>query len=97
MLYFIANETARTGKGTAVWKQVQTELKERDIAYKAFKTEHANHASELAEKISRLDDDDINIIVIGGDGTLNEVINGITDFEKVRLSLIPAGSGNDFA
>lgn len=97
MLYFIANETSRTGKGVAVWKQVQTELKERDITYKAFKTEHKNHASELAAKICALEDDDICIIVVGGDGTLNEVINGITDFEKVRCSLIPAGSGNDFA
>ena len=97
MLYFIANETARTGKGTGVWRQVQTELKEKGVEYKAFKTEHENHASELAAKISRLNDDDISIIVVGGDGTLNEVVNGITDFEKVRVSLIPAGSGNDFA
>jgi len=97
MLYFIANETARTGKGTGIWRQVQTELKEKGVEYKAFKTEHENHASELAAKISRLNDEDISIIVVGGDGTLNEVINGITDFEKVRLSLIPAGSGNDFA
>ncbi len=97
MLYFIANETARTGKGTGIWRQVQTELKEKGVEYKAFKTEHENHASELAAKISCLNDDDISIIVVGGDGTLNEVINGITDFEKVRISIIPAGSGNDFA
>lgn len=97
MLYFIANETARTGKGTAVWKQVQTELKERNITYKAFKTEHKDHASELARKICARDDEDICIVIVGGDGTLNEVINGITDFDKVRCSLIPAGSGNDFA
>lgn len=97
MLYFIANETARTGRGTGVWSQVQTELKEKGVEYKAFKTEHVNHASELAAKISRLNDEDISIVVVGGDGTLNEVINGITDFEKVRISLIPAGSGNDFA
>lgn len=97
MLYFIVNEMARTGRGVGVWRKVQTELRERNITYKAFKTEHKNHASELAEKISRLDDEDICIVVVGGDGTLNEVINGITDFERVRCSIIPAGSGNDFA
>lgn len=97
MLYFIANETARTGKGVSVWKQVQAELKEKNITYKAFKTEHKNHAAELAGKICELEDDDICIVVVGGDGTLNEVINGITDFDKVRIGLIPAGSGNDFA
>lgn len=38
------------------------------------------------------------IIVAGGDGTLNEVINGIADhFSHIRLGIIPLGTGNDFA
>ena len=37
------------------------------------------------------------MIVVGGDGTLHEVLNGFTDFENCRLGLIPAGTGNDFA
>jgi diacylglycerol kinase (ATP) len=38
------------------------------------------------------------IIAAGGDGTLNEVINGISDhLARVRLGLIPLGTGNDFA
>lgn len=97
MLYFIANETARTGKGTAVWRQVQLELRAKKIPYKVYTTEYKEHATELAKMISEKDEKDICIVVVGGDGTLNEVINGITDFEKVRVSLIPAGSGNDFA
>lgn len=36
------------------------------------------------------------LIAVGGDGTVNEVLNGITDFEKVRLGVIASGSGNDF-
>ena len=38
-----------------------------------------------------------NIIVIGGDGTFNEVLNGITNFSNWNVGLIPSGSGNDFA
>jgi len=97
MLYFIANEMARTGNGVGVWRQVQIELREKKIPYKVYMTEYKEHATELAKMISEKDEEDICIVVVGGDGTLNEVINGITDFEKVRLSLIPAGSGNDFA
>ena len=33
---------------------------------------------------------------MGGDGTINEVLNGITDFSRVKMGLIPTGSGNDF-
>ena len=36
------------------------------------------------------------LIAVGGDGTVNEVLNGITDFQKVRLGVIASGSGNDF-
>lgn len=97
MLYFIANETARTGKGVGVWKQIQMELREKKIPYKVFMTKYKGHAMELAKMLSEKEEKDICIIVVGGDGTLNEVVNGITDFEKVRISLIPAGSGNDFA
>ena len=38
------------------------------------------------------------VIAAGGDGTLNEVINGIApDFDRVQVGLIPLGTGNDFA
>ena len=52
---------------------------------------------EFAGEISLKDDSDIRLIVFGGDGTLNEVINGIKDFEGISLGVIPSGSGNDFA
>ena len=96
MLYFIVNQTARTGKSSKVWEKVQTLLADVDIPYKFYMTEYENHATELAKMISQKDDMDICIIVVGGDGTMNEVINGIVDFERVRFGIIPAGSGNDF-
>jgi len=38
------------------------------------------------------------IVVAGGDGTLNEVVNGLaTDAKKVRVGIVPLGTGNDFA
>ncbi len=42
-------------------------------------------------------EDPVNLIIVGGDGTLNEAVNGIRDLAKVRLGLLPIGSGNDFA
>lgn len=97
MIYFIVNTTSRSGKGKNVWREVRKQLKKYDFEYKAFRTQYKGHATWLAKKISELEDEDISLIVIGGDGTVNEVVNGITDFEKVKFAVIPAGSGNDFA
>lgn len=62
-----------------------------------LKTEYIKHAEELALKNSPLCD---VIISVGGDGTLNEIINGVMACEKdIRpiITLLPYGTGNDFA
>lgn len=97
MLYFIVNHTSATGKCRNVLKKVIDRLSQKGTDYKLYRTEYKGHAAEIAEKLCKLPDERITLIVIGGDGTINEVLNGITDFEKVRLGIIPAGSGNDFA
>ncbi|MBP3488371.1 MAG: YegS/Rv2252/BmrU family lipid kinase [Roseburia sp.] len=97
MLYFIVNEKSRSGRGAAVWQEVQEELRRKNIAYKAWVTEYAGHAFSLAREICEQDDADICLVAVGGDGTANEVINGITDFARVRFGVIPTGSGNDLA
>ena len=53
-------------------------------------------ASRLTDSSSRKESF-VNLAVVGGDGTLNEVLNGIQDFEHTRVGLIPSGSGNDLA
>ncbi len=97
MIYFIVNITARTGKSRAIWMEMKEILENRGIEYKAFQTRYAGHATDLARKISSLPEDRIYLITVGGDGTLNEVINGITDFSRIVLGILPIGSGNDFA
>ena len=97
MLYFIVNEKSRSGRGAQIWKEVQRELVKRGIHYRHYVTEHEGHATRLAVEICAKTDDDICLAVVGGDGTANEVINGITHPEKVRFGLIPTGSGNDLA
>ncbi|MCR4673540.1 MAG: YegS/Rv2252/BmrU family lipid kinase [Lachnospiraceae bacterium] len=42
-------------------------------------------------------DETINLIIVGGDGTLNVALNGMEHLENIRLGYIPAGSGNDLA
>ncbi len=97
MYYFIVNYTGGSGKAKKTWDTVHYLLKKKDVDYKAYVTKRQGHARELAKRISEFEEDDIRIVVVGGDGTINEVLNGITDYSRVRFGVIPTGSGNDFS
>ena len=46
---------------------------------------------DQSKEVVRENEEDINILVIGGDGTLNEVLNGIQEFDHTTLSCIQTG------
>ena len=96
MYSFIVNPNARSGLGLEIWKQVEEILNEKNVEYKVYMTRYPEHASEFAKEITEAYENP-TIIAMGGDGTVNEVMNGITDFSKVTLGYIPIGSSNDFA
>jgi diacylglycerol kinase (ATP) len=59
-------------------------------------TDDGGHAEEIAREAVR--DGFDQVVAAGGDGTLNEVVNGLAEgFGRVRLGLLPLGTGNDFA
>ena len=96
MYTFITNPNARSGLGLTRWHQVEAVLKEQKIPYQVYFTKYQNHATKLVQELTS-DLERHTIIVLGGDGTINEVINGITSLDKVTLGYIPIGSSNDFA
>lgn len=96
MYYFIVNPSSRSGKGQKVWQLVEAELERAAAEYRVFFTSHENHATELAKEIS-CKEGRHTIVALGGDGTVNEIINGIQDFDKITFAYIPTGSSNDFA
>lgn len=57
-------------------------------------TDHAGHATELAKQYAQMGFD--AVIAVGGDGTVNEVAQGLRDSETA-MGIIPMGSGNGFA
>ena len=96
MNIFIVNPHSQSGKGQRIWDQIETVLKQRTAEYTVYFTKYQKHATKIVQKITS-DLEPHTFIVLGGDGTINEVINGITDFDKVTLGYIPSGSSNDFA
>lgn len=96
MYKFIINPHSRSGLGGKVWSQLEEVLKERGISYEVYFTKYQRHASKMVKELTA-DGKEHTIIMLGGDGTVNEILNGITDLSKVTLGYIPIGSSNDFA
>ncbi|MFX1501396.1 MAG: diacylglycerol/lipid kinase family protein [Promethearchaeota archaeon] len=84
------------GKGKGAIKDInfmEKCLTELNISYKLFKTEYVGHAIELGQQLA---EDGYVVIGAGGDGTCNEVMNGvITSNTNALCGFIPMGSGND--
>ena len=80
MYYFIVNYRGGSGRGAKAWKDIRGILKEKHVEYHAWKTKGLGHATKLAAAIvSRYGsrENPIRLVVVGGDATINEVLNGI--------------------
>ena len=95
MLYLILNPNAHSKKDSQIRGRIRRVLEEASLPFRIYETGHKGHACELAQMIASEDRGAV-IAVVGGDGTIHEVLNGIPDLSAVTLGVIPHGSGNDF-
>ena len=95
-LQFIVNPASKTGRGIEIWQEVEKVLKGSEIEYEVYYTKRIGHGTELARKLTESEGEHM-IVALGGDGTVNEVVNGIVRIKDTILGYIPTGSGNDLA
>ena len=95
MYYFIINPVSGSGRGIAIWKTVRTELERLHVTYRSFLLSKRGEAGALAASLSNMVTP-FTAVVVGGDGTINEFLNGLSSFENLTFACIPTGSGNDF-
>ena len=93
----LINPSASSGKGMKVWKEVKRELDARGVPYRKHLLKAPGEATLLVRALTKDLTEDCHLLVLGGDGTQNEVLNGIQDFKHTILSCLRTGSGNDFA
>ena len=96
----ILNPTAGHGRGAKLLPSIEAALTRHALEYDLVRTEHPRHAIELTAQAIQ---DGVELIVAaGGDGTLNEVVNGLMQSRLASgrqpiLGVLCAGRGNDFA
>lgn len=95
MYYFVVNPVSGCGRGKNIWKGLRKALDRRGVCYESFVLRHPGEAREIAARLCTLRRP-LTLIVVGGDGTINEVVSGLSACAHITFGCIPTGSGNDF-
>nr|MDO8113622.1 diacylglycerol kinase family lipid kinase [Candidatus Sigynarchaeota archaeon] len=89
----IYNPSSAAGKSRPVFDLALKTLQDLNVSFDSFKTEYPGHGISLARDLAK---DGYRVIGCGGDGTCNEVFNGVmTSGKRPLVGFIPMGSGND--
>lgn len=96
----IYNPKAGTRKAHKRWKEIKSYMDGKGVSYDYVQSEGFGSVERLARILAN--NDYRTIVIVGGDGALNDGVNGImtsnaTNKEDIAIGIIPNGIGNDFA
>ena len=94
MYQFIVNPSAGAGRGYRIWKRLEHQLEMNSQEYRVFFTEHQGDAAEIARALTAEKDEAKVIVIVGGEGTYNEVLNGVSFRGLLTFGYVPAGFRN---
>lgn len=102
MYYVIVNPASKSGRGRQIWARLAHIFIDSKIPYKVIFSKEAGHVARIVTRLTaplngKPDAPPVKLILLGGDGTVNEALQGISDFDRVWLGYIPTGSSNDLA
>ena len=103
MLHIVINPETASGKGAKAWSRIRPLFDKYGCDYKLHISEKPGDIGRILNELTSFDTGRLSekeftdIVIIGGDGSMNEAVTSICDFEHTRLGFIPAGSGNDLA
>ena len=93
--YVLFNIDANVQKSTHIFNEVDQFLTEKGVEHKCLFSKSPEDARNFVHELESIGGG--RLIIVGGDGTIHNVVNSITDFEKVAVGFVAAGSGNDLA
>ncbi|MCF0111171.1 MAG: diacylglycerol kinase family lipid kinase [Erysipelotrichaceae bacterium] len=89
---FVVNPISGRGAAKELVEPIREVCERRGLNYEIRVTRDESHGIRIAASYTK--EDDVCLYAVGGDGTLWNVISGVT--EGVQFAVIPAGTGNDF-
>ena len=93
---FIINPTAgKTDSRQKIYDMAESLRQKHGLDVQCILTKKQGHATELAKKLCETGEA-LRLYACGGDGTVNEVANGIIGYDNAAMTVIPVGTGNDF-
>jgi len=93
-VFFIINSSRKLSSTARLSLSLAEQSDKLEI--QEFRTEHVNHAKEItSQEASNCD----IVVAVGGDGTCNEVVQGLIEskVENTSIAILPNGTGNDFS
>ena len=98
IFHFILNPKSGKGKkNKGMEQQIKDSCKSRQLKYHIYYTTCPGDATEYVRSMIRISSEKQRFICVGGDGTINEIVNSAPCNPNVEFGVIPKGSGNDFA
>ena len=94
-VHVIVNPVAAAGKTLKVLKKIEPVLQQGNHVYMVHYSSLSHGLDAIVREILDESEGIVNLLVLGGDGSMHDVINGMTDFSRVRIGFLPCGSGND--
>jgi diacylglycerol kinase (ATP) len=95
---FLVNPASANGSTGRRWPALREEARAAGLSGEVRLSERPGHLAELAEQAAR--DGAGTLVVVGGDGTVHEAVNGLMRSERgaeMALAVVPRGTGKDFA
>ena len=93
---FIINPTAgKSDSRQKIYDMAESLRQNHGLDVQCILTKKQGHATELARKLCE-SGEELRFYACGGDGTVNEVANGIIGYDNAAMTVIPVGTGNDF-
>ncbi len=98
MYHIIINPVSRSGRGLQIWnKEVEPVLRRKKVEYRSHFSEKPGDVIRIVRELSIRAQGDLSLLILGGDGTMNEALQGMEDPSRFILGYIPTGSSNDLA